>query len=321
MPNPSVLRAAVTVSALLLTSLLAGCSDDEAEDEDLTRQQLDWKDCPAPSQAQGGGNRPVPAAERRRVAVRHDEGAPRLGQPRRRHHRPRDHPGQGQRRREPADRLRSSSTSAAPAAPASPHCPRSATTTRNCAPATTWSASTRAASAAARPCCARTTNGSTDAFFQQDATPDDPAERTALLANTEKFNEACEQNSAKILPHVRTTDAARDMDLMRQVLDDDKLHYFGISYGTELGGVYAHLFPEHVGRAVLDAVVDPDPDAGTERPRAGEGLPAGARQLRRELRLEGGGTARSGTARRHQGPDRTAAEGPRPRTGRRDLPP
>ena len=34
------------------------------------------------------------------------------------------------------------------------------------------------------------------------------------------------------------------MDLMRQVLGDDKLHYFGISYGTELGGVYAHLFPK-----------------------------------------------------------------------------
>ncbi len=56
---------------------------------------------------------------------------------------------------------------------------------------------------------------------------------------------------------MRTTDAARDMDLMRQVLGDKTLHYFGISYGTELGGVYAHLFPKHVGRAVFDAVVDP----------------------------------------------------------------
>ena len=60
---------------------------------------------------------------------------------------------------------------------------------------------------------------------------------------------------------MRTTDAARDMDLMRQVLGDDKLHYFGISYGTELGGVYAHLFPKNVGRAVFDAVVDPTQNA------------------------------------------------------------
>ncbi|MFH8988688.1 alpha/beta hydrolase [Streptomyces sp. NPDC017940] len=96
-----------------------------------------------------------------------------------------------------------------------------------------------------------------DAYYQQDATPDDGAERTKLIDNVKKFNEACEKNSKKVLPHVRTTDAARDMDLMRQVLGDDKLYYFGISYGTELGGVYAHLFPKKVGRAVFDAVVDP----------------------------------------------------------------
>ncbi|GGR68460.1 peptidase [Streptomyces aureoverticillatus] len=96
-----------------------------------------------------------------------------------------------------------------------------------------------------------------DAYFQQDATPDDAAERTKLIDNVTKFNGECEKNSKKVLPHLRTTDAARDMDLMRQVLGDDKLHYFGISYGTELGGVYAHLFPKNVGRAVFDAVVDP----------------------------------------------------------------
>lgn len=67
----------------------------------------------------------------------------------------------------------------------------------------------------------------------------------------------CEENSGRVLPHVRTTDAARDLDLMREVLGDERLHYFGFSYGTELGGVYAHLFPDKVGRAVFDAVVDP----------------------------------------------------------------
>jgi pimeloyl-ACP methyl ester carboxylesterase len=96
-----------------------------------------------------------------------------------------------------------------------------------------------------------------DKYFQQDSTPDDRAERTKLVDNITSFNSACEKNSGKALPHVRTTDAARDMDLMRRVLGDDKLHYFGISYGTELGGVYAHLFPKHVGRAVFDGVVDP----------------------------------------------------------------
>jgi pimeloyl-ACP methyl ester carboxylesterase len=51
------------------------------------------------------------------------------------------------------------------------------------------------------------------------------------------------------------------MDLIRQVLGDPRMHYFSISYGTELGGVYAHLFPQRVGRLVLDAVVDPTADS------------------------------------------------------------
>lgn len=86
----------------------------------------------------------------------------------------------------------------------------------------------------------------------------DPGENP--LEGVKKFTEACKQNSAKLLPHIGTTSAARDMDLMRQVLGDQKLNYFGISYGTELGGVYAHLFPGNVGRTVFDAVVDPTAD-------------------------------------------------------------
>lgn len=76
-----------------------------------------------------------------------------------------------------------------------------------------------------------------------------------------KFTEGCAQSSGKILPHVGTTNAARDLDLMRQVLGEQKLNYFGISYGSELGGVYAHLFPANVGRTVFDAVVDPTQDS------------------------------------------------------------
>ncbi|WP_236240070.1 alpha/beta hydrolase [Streptomyces sp. CC228A] len=96
-----------------------------------------------------------------------------------------------------------------------------------------------------------------DAFFAQDSTPDSPAEERALVDSLEEYASACEEDSGELLPHVGTENAARDMDLMRQVLGDGKLYYFGISYGTELGAVYAHLFPKNVGRAVLDAVVDP----------------------------------------------------------------
>lgn len=93
-----------------------------------------------------------------------------------------------------------------------------------------------------------------------DATPDDTAEETVFFKDAADFGAGCEKDAGKLLSHVSTTETARDMDLMRQVLGDEKMHYFGISYGTELGGVYAHLFPGNVGRLVLDAVVDPTAD-------------------------------------------------------------
>ncbi|MET7700801.1 alpha/beta hydrolase [Streptomyces sp. NPDC005485] len=93
-----------------------------------------------------------------------------------------------------------------------------------------------------------------------DATPDDAAEETAYFKDAADFGEGCKKTAGELLSHVSTTDTARDMDLMRQVLGDKKMHYFGISYGTELGGVYAHLFPKNVERLVLDAVVDPSAD-------------------------------------------------------------
>ncbi|MER5933647.1 alpha/beta hydrolase [Streptomyces sp. NPDC002054] len=96
-----------------------------------------------------------------------------------------------------------------------------------------------------------------DAYYAQDNTPSNPAQEKQYLDSIRAYQKACEKNSAKVLPHVGTTNAARDLDELRRALGDDKLNYFGISYGTELGGVYAHLFPTHVGRAVFDAVVDP----------------------------------------------------------------
>ncbi|MFE6284670.1 alpha/beta hydrolase [Streptomyces sp. NPDC057877] len=94
-----------------------------------------------------------------------------------------------------------------------------------------------------------------------DVTPDTPAEEQAYFKDAADFGKGCAQGAGKLLGHVSTTDTARDMDLMRQALGDDRMHYFGISYGTELGGVYAHLFPDKVGRMTLDAVVDPAADS------------------------------------------------------------
>ncbi|MGW3494750.1 alpha/beta hydrolase [Streptomyces sp. NPDC001020] len=73
-------------------------------------------------------------------------------------------------------------------------------------------------------------------------------------------SDACRKYSGGLLPYVGTSQTARDLDLMRYLLGDEKLNYFGVSYGTELGGVYAHLFRKNVGRLILEAPVDPTQD-------------------------------------------------------------
>ncbi|MGX1032384.1 alpha/beta hydrolase [Streptomyces sp. SAI-097] len=80
----------------------------------------------------------------------------------------------------------------------------------------------------------------------------------------------CTKYSGPVLAHIGTVDAARDMEVMRRALGDDRLNYLGFSYGTRLGAVYAARFPDKVGRMVLDGV-----DTLTE-PLTEQGL-AGAR--------------------------------------------
>ncbi|WP_280384481.1 alpha/beta fold hydrolase [Nocardia wallacei] len=71
-----------------------------------------------------------------------------------------------------------------------------------------------------------------------------------------------------VLAHVGTRDAARDMDILRAALGDEKLTYFGQSYGTRLGAVYAEMFPRTVRAMVLDGAIDPR--AGTVERRVAQ---------------------------------------------------
>ncbi|MCX4963822.1 alpha/beta hydrolase [Streptomyces sp. NBC_00654] len=96
-----------------------------------------------------------------------------------------------------------------------------------------------------------------DAFTQVDQTPDDDGEVTELSGAFEKFADGCEKRAGTILPHVSTVGTARDMDVLRALLGDEKLHYVGASYGTFLGATYADLFPGRAGRLVLDGAMDP----------------------------------------------------------------
>jgi len=50
-----------------------------------------------------------------------------------------------------------------------------------------------------------------------------------------------------------TAQVARDMELLRHLVGDERLNYAGFSYGTVIGASYVTLFPEHVGRVMLDS--------------------------------------------------------------------
>ncbi|MFI8995838.1 alpha/beta hydrolase [Streptomyces sp. NPDC053542] len=101
------------------------------------------------------------------------------------------------------------------------------------------------------------TNKQMDGYTQVDQTPDDRAEQTKLTTAYKNFADGCKARSGKVLGHVSTVEAARDMDIFRAVLGDRKLTYVGASYGTFLGATYAGLYPSRVGRLVLDGAMDP----------------------------------------------------------------
>ena len=100
------------------------------------------------------------------------------------------------------------------------------------------------------------TDDETDANYASDSKPDNPAEFQTLVKEAQDYVYKCEKNT-KNLTFYSTENTARDMDVIRSVLGDEKLTYLGKSYGTYLGTIYAQLFPKNVGRLVLDGAIDP----------------------------------------------------------------
>lgn len=97
--------------------------------------------------------------------------------------------------------------------------------------------------------------GDTSALDLADYSPESPAEMANLKATMKAFAAACEENTGPLLQHMSTIETARDVEQMRRALGEDKLNLLGFSYGTELFGTYADLFPERVRTAVLDGVI------------------------------------------------------------------
>jgi pimeloyl-ACP methyl ester carboxylesterase len=103
-----------------------------------------------------------------------------------------------------------------------------------------------------------------DEYFGIDSPPDSPEENQALIDASQAFNDECMANSGEILPYISTQASATDMDSIRQALGEDKISYFGFSYGSELGATWATLFPQTVRAAVFDGAVDPQATSSQE---------------------------------------------------------
>lgn len=101
------------------------------------------------------------------------------------------------------------------------------------------------------------TDAETDTYLAADGSPDTPTEEQRLVDLAKQFGERCAERSGDLLGHVSTVEAVRDIDVLRAVLGDERLTFLGKSYGTDLGATYAELFPDRVGRLVLDGALDP----------------------------------------------------------------
>ena len=101
-----------------------------------------------------------------------------------------------------------------------------------------------------------------------DPSPDTPAELAALVDSARTYAGECAKRNNLTLAYLSTDAVARDLDLIRQAIGDEKLTYLGFSYGTLIGSIYADLFPDHIRAMVLDGAIDPKLDL--EQLRAGQ---------------------------------------------------
>ncbi|WP_336204980.1 alpha/beta hydrolase [Nonomuraea sp. LPB2021202275-12-8] len=84
----------------------------------------------------------------------------------------------------------------------------------------------------------------------------DQADFEALLAYNERYRQDCRARTGPLFDHVDTGSVVRDLDTLRAALGDDKLTYYGVSYGTLIGQLYAERFPKRIRALALDSNMD-----------------------------------------------------------------
>ena len=78
----------------------------------------------------------------------------------------------------------------------------------------------------------------------------------ALVTHNRAVGEDCLARTGPLVAHADTRNAAEDVEAIRVALGEPKISWLGLSYGTELGAVYASQHPDRVRTMVLDGAVD-----------------------------------------------------------------
>ncbi|WP_434446677.1 alpha/beta fold hydrolase [Lentzea sp. E54] len=100
---------------------------------------------------------------------------------------------------------------------------------------------------------------------RDDRTQPDPSlpekEKARFVAERDGRNhQRCIAEDPEFVRNLTTANIARDMDRIRIALGEEKIGYYGISWGTALGAQYRTLFDAHVDKMLLDSVMAPTLD-------------------------------------------------------------
>jgi pimeloyl-ACP methyl ester carboxylesterase len=79
-----------------------------------------------------------------------------------------------------------------------------------------------------------------------------------LLRRSRELSRLCLNRDPAFLASLNTGNVARDLDLLRAAVGDERLSYLGVSYGGMIGTTYASLFPGRARALALDSPVDAD---------------------------------------------------------------
>jgi pimeloyl-ACP methyl ester carboxylesterase len=86
--------------------------------------------------------------------------------------------------------------------------------------------------------------------------PDSASSFAALREANHALGENCRSLTGPLVGHMDTASVVRDMDAIRSGLGEQRISYYGVSYGTLIGQQYAELYPSRIRAMTLDSNMD-----------------------------------------------------------------